>query len=1031
VNPKTECCAQCGCHLPADAPPGACPQCALLGALALDPEASASSISESAVGDPGTPVDGPLQFGLIRTLGDYELLEEIGRGGMGVVYKARQKSLNRTVAVKMILSGRFASKQEVLRFRGEAEAAGRLRHPNIVTIYETGEHDGHHFFSMDFVQGRSLAEIVREGSLPAQRAARYVRIVATAIHYAHEQGILHRDLKPSNVLVDGNDEPRVTDFGLAKRLHGDFGLTVTGQVLGSPNFMPPEQTGAWQAKVGPQSDVYGLGAILYHLLTGRPPFQAETIAEILRQLRDQELVSPRLLNPSLPRDLETICLKCLEKEPAKRYVSAQALACELQRFLENVPIQARPVSWIAKAWRWCQRKPAFAGLSAATVILVLAVAIGSPVAAFLINRERRQDHENLYAADIRDAQAAWERGNVGHARDLLHLHEPRSNQQDSPGFEWRYLTNLCAGSQLCTWRWHSQVVGCVAFSPDGGKLASGSSDSTVHIVDVASRKHLGSWTAHRGQVVALTFSTDGRLLATAGSDDTVKLWNAATGQQIASTNLQAARLAFSPVTNVLAIATGDPTMGGSVGDVILWDYTRPDQTRTLLQAGSRLAFSSDGLQLATGSCDNSIKLWNVATGLPMLSLTHDNALAAVALAFSPDHRWLAASSFYLNDITLWDLKTGRAEVLSEHHQKVWSLCFSPDSTLLASGSADQSILLWDLATRRPRVRLKGHGSEVMTVAFARDGQLLASGGRDNTVRLWSVKTNQSSEPIADYRGGCTWPLFSADGGRFFNGTANHTIEVWEIASHQRLAVLPNSDFPLAVSDDNLHLVALSLPTSLQHWNLSGPVLEQSLPLVEGPSEPLPFAISLHGTLLAASYNDCTVGIWNTKTGQRIRAWQAHEKHIFCVAFSPDGRLLATCSRDYTAKIWEVATGHLKKTLTDHHSAVFQAIFLDQGKMLATASGDGTAILWDAITWEPKGTLTGHQGPVGSIALSPDGRTLATGSFDQTVKLWSWTTQREMLTLNTSEGTDFTGFSPDGTTLAAWNRAGYLRLWHVP
>jgi serine/threonine protein kinase len=250
-----------------------------------------------------------------RRFGDYELLEEIARGGMGVVYKARQLSLDRIVAVKMILAGEFATQQFVQRFRTEASAAAVLHHPNIVAIHEVGVHAGQHYFSMDFVDGPSLAALVGHVPLPPKRAARYVKTIAEAIHYAHEQGILHRDLKPSNVLIDANDQPRITDFGLAKRLAGETSLMLSGQMVGSPNFMPPEQATAKHGKVGRYSDVYALGGILYHLLTARPPFQADSLEIIVNQVLTAEPVSPRMLNPAVPRDLETICLKCLEKEP--------------------------------------------------------------------------------------------------------------------------------------------------------------------------------------------------------------------------------------------------------------------------------------------------------------------------------------------------------------------------------------------------------------------------------------------------------------------------------------------------------------------------------------------------------------------------------------------------------------------------------------------------------------------------------------------------------------------------------------------
>ena len=264
----------------------------------------------------------------VRYFGDYELLREIARGGMGVVYRARQVSLNRPVALKMILAGQLAGDDEVKRFHLEAEAAANLDHPGIVPIYEIGEHEGQHFFSMGFVEGTSLAAKVADGPLPPREAATLTMQVAEAVQFAHEKGVIHRDLKPANVLLDAQGQPKVTDFGLAKKLQADSGLTHTGQVMGTPSYMPPEQ--AEGKNVGPAADVYALGAILYCLLTGRPPFQAATPMDTLMQVVGQDPVPVRQLNATVPRDLETICLKCLEKEPRRRYASARALAEDLR-----------------------------------------------------------------------------------------------------------------------------------------------------------------------------------------------------------------------------------------------------------------------------------------------------------------------------------------------------------------------------------------------------------------------------------------------------------------------------------------------------------------------------------------------------------------------------------------------------------------------------------------------------------------------------------------------------------------------------
>jgi serine/threonine-protein kinase len=341
-----------------DLPKGICPQCALREVLELGEEEDAE------INRPESPA--------ARRFGDYELLREIGRGGMGVVYVARQRNLNRIVAVKMLLAGRLADGSFIERFRAEASAGAGLQHPNIVAVHEVGVQDGQDYFSMDYVEGQNLAQAVGQHPLTPARAAGYVALIAKAIHHAHERGILHRDLKPSNVLVDANDQPRVTDFGLARRLDSESSLTLTGQVLGSPNFIPPEQAGATGSKVGRPSDVYALGGILYYLLTARAPFQGESLEATLHQVLHTEPVSPRLLNPEVPRDLETICLKCLHKAANQRYQTAYELAEELGRFLHGEPIHARPVGQAERLWRWARRKPAMASLIIALHLIAVA-----------------------------------------------------------------------------------------------------------------------------------------------------------------------------------------------------------------------------------------------------------------------------------------------------------------------------------------------------------------------------------------------------------------------------------------------------------------------------------------------------------------------------------------------------------------------------------------------------------------------------------------------------------------------------------
>jgi len=422
-----------------------CPRCGASKLASLDGNCPNCLIDLGVPDWPGDRV--PLDAsGPLPCLGDYELIEEIARGGMGVVYRARQAKLNRLVAVKVLLGGQFANPAFIQRFHREAETAARLSHPHIVSIHEVGQHNGQPYFSMELIEGRSLADLCRDKPIPAREAARLLQVIAEALHFAHQRRVLHRDLKPSNVLIDAQGAPHITDFGLAKFVVPPSGgpsaeglsaqpaeagttsdLTLTGQVLGSPNYMPPEQA---EPKRGPStaaSDVYSLGAILYHLLTGRPPFLADSVTQTLRLVAEGEPVAPRLLNPALSRDLETICLKCLEKDASRRYASAQELAEELGRFLCDEPIRARPIGPLGRLARWRRRKPALATSLGGGALLLLVVLTGLPVALIRINKARvhaeeargraelaeRKTEAQLYTALLEQARATVRSGEVG------------------------------------------------------------------------------------------------------------------------------------------------------------------------------------------------------------------------------------------------------------------------------------------------------------------------------------------------------------------------------------------------------------------------------------------------------------------------------------------------------------------------------------------------------------------------------------------------------------------------------------------
>jgi WD40 repeat protein/serine/threonine protein kinase len=1063
----------------------------------------------------------------------FQILHAHARGGIGVVSLAFDSELQREVALKQIKTESADDPDSRARFLLEAEVTGRLEHPGIVPVYGLGFDDqGRPYYAMRFVRGITLEEAIAkhhksESNGAADLRARALELrqllgrfgnVCHTMAYAHSRGVLHRDLKPANVLLGPYNETLIVDWGLAKvlrqgqapplipseeeksgpeqkkparpaRIIPPLGQsssteTVAGAAFGTPAFMSPEQAEGQLDRLGPASDVYGLGAVLYTLLCGRPPFEYAwcEVTTLLARVKNGEFPHPRQVNPRVARPLEAVCLKAMAKVPEQRYPDAEELAADIERWLGDEPVLAHRETLWARLMRWCRRHRPL--VASAGVLLVTAVA-GLTLGIVVLDRAQRETEHQREVAVLESESATFmsEEANARaeslRRRDYINRVNLAYREFLDDNAAWAEQLLYGCPSSLRNWEWshvqrlaHLELdtfvnagaaqrfdVWSLAFSTDGDRLVSGSgpwfqphaaATGALALREVESGREIFAHRGWPGAVQAVAFSPDGKcVVAGTGTTDAVTgavltCHDALTGETLwkaEERQVNILGLAYSPDGKTIAAGCGGFNNYGGIGYVRIRDSTSGKLVGQIPGGPggvASVAFSPDGSQFALAN-RGVVDVWDLRKHTLAFQL-RGHLDFVYAVTFSPDGRFIATGGWD-RSIRLWDRTTGQpARTLLGHRGFVRGLSFRADSKQLVSCSEDKSVRLWDVAAGRALASFHGHSGFVHCVAFSPDGTEAASGSMDGTIKLWPAA---APDPQVTFRNGSGWPgtlAFSPDGRRVA-AARNGAIRVWDPRTGEEFARMLGprgllGRIGLTFTHDGKQLIASGPGGAIHLWDAeTGRQVREfaraSAPVVDAAIGPDPGAPGL----LATALGDGSLVLWNVTSGTPARTLSAHSETLNAVTFSPDGGRLASAGEDQKIKVWDVSTGTELLSLSGHSTGVKDVAFSPDGRFIASVGGQyrGTpaseVFIWDATSGALVRTLEGHTSLVTAVAYFPDGRRLATASDDRTIKIWDPETGDDVFTLRGhTSGVVALAISRDGHQIVSGSIDCTARVW---